>query len=160
MLPKSVRTYNKTEVRVWTAWLTVPFLGTLENSADPDETPQNAASDHGLHCLLTWISIKNKIKMKSKTGTGHLQMIRIDKPARYYRVNSLMPSIFVLAYWTSPFRGEGGGGGDGGSINSIYLRQRVMWEARHEWVEPPHEKTCLRGLRPGKPQIGLLGYRD
>ena len=26
--------------------------------------------------------------------------------------------------------------------------------------EPPHEKTCLRGLRPGKTQIGLLNYRD
>ena len=27
--------------------------GTLANSADPDQTPQNAASDQGLHCLLT-----------------------------------------------------------------------------------------------------------
>ena len=26
--------------------------------------------------------------------------------------------------------------------------------------EPHHEKTCLRGLRPGKTQIGLLSYRD
>ena len=26
--------------------------------------------------------------------------------------------------------------------------------------EPCHEKTCLRGLRPGKTQIGLLSYRD
>ena len=26
--------------------------------------------------------------------------------------------------------------------------------------EPHHEKLCLRGLRPGKTQTGLLGYRD
>ena len=26
----------------------------LVNSADPDQTPQNAASDQGLHCSLTW----------------------------------------------------------------------------------------------------------
>ena len=25
--------------------------GTLSNSVDPDQTPQNAASDQGLHCL-------------------------------------------------------------------------------------------------------------
>ena len=28
------------------------WTGTLANSADPDQTPQNAASDQGLHCLL------------------------------------------------------------------------------------------------------------
>ena len=28
-----------------------PPKGTLANSADPDQTPQNAASDPGLHCL-------------------------------------------------------------------------------------------------------------
>ena len=26
--------------------------------------------------------------------------------------------------------------------------------------EPRHEKTCLRGLRPGKTQTGLLSYRE
>ena len=26
--------------------------------------------------------------------------------------------------------------------------------------EPRHEKTCLRGLRPGKTQTGLLSYRS
>ena len=29
-----------------------PFCGTLANSADPDQTPQNTASDQGFHCLL------------------------------------------------------------------------------------------------------------
>ena len=28
------------------------WIGTLADSVDPDQTPQNAASDHGLHCLL------------------------------------------------------------------------------------------------------------
>ena len=37
------------------------------NSADSDQTPQNAASDQGLHCLLTEISIQNRIKMKKYT---------------------------------------------------------------------------------------------
>ena len=27
-------------------------------------------------------------------------------------------------------------------------------------LEPHHEKTCLRGFRPGKTQTGLLRYRD
>ena len=29
------------------------FVGTLANCADPDQTPHNAASDQGLHCLHT-----------------------------------------------------------------------------------------------------------
>ena len=31
---------------------TKPFCGTKGNSADPDQTPQNVASDQGLQCLL------------------------------------------------------------------------------------------------------------
>ena len=27
-------------------------------------------------------------------------------------------------------------------------------------IQPRHEKTCLRGLRPGKTPTGLLSYRD
>ena len=27
-------------------------------------------------------------------------------------------------------------------------------------IEPRHEKTCLRDLRPGKTQTGLLSYRS
>ena len=38
------------------------------NSADSD---QNAASDQGLHCLHTGISIKNEIKMKTYTRHGN-----------------------------------------------------------------------------------------
>ena len=34
-----------------------------------------------------------------------------------------------------------------------YLKNKILFE-------PRHEKTCLRGLRPGKTQTGLLNYRD
>ena len=39
-----------------------PKRGTLANSVDPYQMPQNVASDQGLHCLLTRFSIKNRIK--------------------------------------------------------------------------------------------------
>ena len=34
-------------------------------SADPEQTPQNMASDQGLHCLLTECPIKMLLKMKN-----------------------------------------------------------------------------------------------
>ena len=34
------------------------LFGTSANSAKPDQTPQNAASDQVLHCLLTEVSFK------------------------------------------------------------------------------------------------------
>ena len=37
----------------------VSFLWDKANSADPDQTPQNVASDQGLHRLLTACSILN-----------------------------------------------------------------------------------------------------
>ena len=36
----------------------------IANSTDPEQKLQNVASDQGLHCLLTGISIQNRIKMK------------------------------------------------------------------------------------------------
>ena len=36
------------------------WTGTLANSADPDQTPQNAASDQGLLCLLTLQELRAK----------------------------------------------------------------------------------------------------
>ena len=38
--------------------LAVLFVGYRQNSTYPDQTTQNAASDQGLHCLLTEYSIK------------------------------------------------------------------------------------------------------
>ena len=37
-------------------------FGTLANSADLDQTPQNAVSDQGLHCLLELQIIKDRMK--------------------------------------------------------------------------------------------------
>ena len=35
----------------FTIYQDYPMKGALANSADPDQTLQNAASDQGLHCL-------------------------------------------------------------------------------------------------------------
>ena len=43
------------------------FLWAITNSAEPDQTPQNAASDQCLHCLHTERSIEIGIKMKNTT---------------------------------------------------------------------------------------------
>ena len=43
----------------------MPVLRYIANSADPNQPPQNAASDLGLHCLLTVISIQKIIKVKT-----------------------------------------------------------------------------------------------
>ena len=66
------------------------FFGTWANSTDPDETPQNAASHLGLHCLLTGISIKNEIKKtpgSPKIESGLVQMIMMGKFIRQMWVN-------------------------------------------------------------------------
>ena len=46
----------------------IPVLEYCANCADPVQTPQTAASDQGLHCLLTAISIENTVKLKSETA--------------------------------------------------------------------------------------------
>ena len=43
------------------------FVGHRQTSAKPDQTPQNAASDQGLHCLLTEYSVETKIMRKNTT---------------------------------------------------------------------------------------------
>ena len=51
-------------------------------------------------------------------------------------------------------------------IQTHYMgdRSSELASKKHETVddsnEPHHEKTCIRGLRPGKTQTGLLSYRD
>ena len=41
--------------KIWTRL----SAGTLANSADPDQTPQDAASDQRLHCLLKLQEVKS-----------------------------------------------------------------------------------------------------
>ena len=43
------------------------FCGTLANSAEPDQTPQNAASDQVFHCLFTECPMKMLLKTKNTT---------------------------------------------------------------------------------------------
>ena len=45
----------------------INHVGCKANSVDPDQMPQNVASDRGLRCLLTGISIENRIKMNKYT---------------------------------------------------------------------------------------------
>ena len=42
---------------------------------------------------------------------------------------------------------------------NIAVKSRMIgfWQRT---IEPRHEKTCLRGLRPGKTQTDLLSYTD
>ena len=49
-------------------------LGYYANSADPVQTPPNAASDQGLHCLFTDISMQY-----AKIRNGLVQLIRLIK---------------------------------------------------------------------------------
>ena len=42
--------------------LGVYLIGLYAKSADPAETPQHAASDQGLHCLLTGSFMQNNIE--------------------------------------------------------------------------------------------------
>ena len=46
-----------------------PVKGPLANSADPDQKPDDVASDQGLHCLLTGFSVKNRIKATNRPDT-------------------------------------------------------------------------------------------
>ena len=48
-------------------------------------------------------------------------------------------------------------------IHILYVRKsQIMHFRTHHHIinEPRHEKTCLRGLRTGKTQIGLPSYRN
>ena len=47
----------------------LPVNDSQANSADPDQTPHNVASDQGLQCLLTGFCIKNRIKATIRPDT-------------------------------------------------------------------------------------------
>ena len=57
-----------------------PFVGPSQ-TVDPDQMPQNVASDQGLHCLLSGNSFLNRIKMKKypKIGNRLVQLIWMDE---------------------------------------------------------------------------------
>ena len=60
-----------------------PIKGTYVNRADHDQTPQNKVSDQGLHCLLTGISIGNRMKIKTKSKPDTLNR-PIDNDGRVH----------------------------------------------------------------------------
>ena len=60
------------------------------DTVDPVQTPPNAASDQGLHCLLTKNFMENAVKMTStrnpKIRNGLIQMIRMGQATGQKRV--------------------------------------------------------------------------
>ena len=76
--------FSKTQIIKWTFDTINPynfsahFVGHYANSADPYQMPQNAASNQGLHCLLTecfikiWIEMNNTHQTLKRRWTGWL----------------------------------------------------------------------------------------
>ena len=58
------------------------------------------------------------------------------------------------------------GSGDSGGISIGMSEKQIVWVIVDKFViiilkiELRHEKTCLRGLGPGKTQTSLRSYRD
>ena len=43
----------------------------------------------------------------------------------------------------------------------VYIKVGLVMFTKQPYAnEPRHEKTCLRGFRPGKTKTGLLSFRD
>ena len=66
----------------------VLFCGVKTNSADPDQTPQNAVFDQGLECLLTEYS-----KMKNTTQQPLRQKCLIDTRGKSWKFSLVFPFI-------------------------------------------------------------------
>ena len=54
------------------------WIGTLENSADPDQMPQNVASDQGQYCLLKLQEVKDKMKCSKVPVQGHFPSLHSE----------------------------------------------------------------------------------
>ena len=73
----------------------------MANNVDPDQTPQHAASDLGLHCLL-WLVCPNIQIYYGRTAGKHIQNIQfglyiVDMLCASF--NLLMPSILKKGHW-------------------------------------------------------------
>ena len=76
-------------------------MRTYAYSADPLQTPQNAASDQGLHCLFSGISLQNTVKIKTsnpppKSRYGLIYMARMDRSTREKRVKMASAGFRLL----------------------------------------------------------------
>ena len=71
-----------------------PLKGLYVNSADPDQTPHNVASDQGLHCLLTEFSITNKVKKRNRSDTPKMTIGLVQ----HYTVEESTSIQWVIVY--------------------------------------------------------------
>ena len=75
---------------VQTCCLASYFVGYRQSSASPDQTPQKAVSDQGLHCLLT----ESVIKISSKNEKRKI-------PSKIPKLKWVIISIYFLQGWSS-----------------------------------------------------------
>ena len=61
----------------------VPFFGTKTNSTDPDQMPQSATSDQGIHFLRIEISSKRN---KTEKENGLVHFVRTVESTRFKSV--------------------------------------------------------------------------
>ena len=77
----------------------------MGNRADPDQTPQNMASNQGLHSLLTGNFIRNRIKMIQDTWQplNDKMTSHIAKDCIFIRKYGLIVSLAVQNGFKSAF---------------------------------------------------------
>ena len=68
-------------------------LGTLANSADPDQMLQNVASDQGLHCLLKLQEFKDQMKQSYVSFHDHFPSLHSDN-----RPTSAVSALIIFVY--------------------------------------------------------------
>ena len=69
------------------------WIRTFANSVDPDQTPQNAASDQGQHCLLKLQEVKvNETFLRPHSGLFSQPTLRDNRPT-----SAVIALIFFLS---------------------------------------------------------------
>ena len=73
-----------------------PVKGILADSVDPDQTPQTAASDQGLHCLhyiqdFYHILLIIKLTRHPPIGNGPVQRVEVEEYTRHKWINFNRP---------------------------------------------------------------------
>ena len=71
------------------------MFGAEANSADPDQTPQNAASDQGLQCLLTLDFYKKEKAKNEKSRPAHIALLRERRLLHLIRMETFTGQIWV-----------------------------------------------------------------
>ena len=70
-----------------------PIIELKANSVDPDQTPQNAASDQSLHCLheFFFFFFCYKYLDAFSVGTGPVQRVDVEVPTENKSTNNIYP---------------------------------------------------------------------